>query len=138
MRRLALAFVVLAIGCRTAKPVEGFGPGTEPVMARARALDQAFLENDQRALDDLLAPEYTFHFIDHDMTARANAPRDRKAAGPPMSSSPIDVRVYGRLAVVVSHYTWLNYEGHVTDIWLRRHRKWQLVSSAADLLPPYR
>ena len=130
-RKFAIALILLA-ACTSAPRVEPFGPGTQEVVERAHALDRAFLENNQKALDDLLAPEYQFHFIDHDMSAAPNAPRSRGAAGPPMSSSILDVRTYGPFAIVISHYTWARYEGNLTDVWIRRERKWQLLSSASS------
>jgi hypothetical protein len=50
----------------------------------------------------------------------------------------VDVRIYRDLGVVVSYYKWGQYEGYMTDVWIRRARRWQLLVSSADVLPQYR
>lgn len=67
-----------------------------------------------------------------------------RLSGGPLEWSLVDSRVIGTVGIVVSHYKWQGnyagaafaYEGYMTDIWVRHHGQWLIVSSTADLLPP--
>ena len=157
MRRFFAAAALLLFGAcsSTSQPkIDGFGPGTEQLLEHAREINQAFAVRDAKAIEALLAPEYTFHFVDRTVngTLRAvpNAPRGRwidsvfsKLSNGPMQSSIVDVRVYGDIGIVINYYKWsgawsgqpFQFEGHITDVWVRRGRKWQLLVSTSTLAP---
>jgi hypothetical protein len=56
----------------------------------------------------------------------------------------VDARIIGDVGVVVSHYQWsgsyrsksFNREGHLTDEWVRRRGRWQVLLSSATLIDP--
>ena len=152
MKRAA-CLVLLVAACRTSVPsAPNFGPGTDALVAVERELNEAFMQRDARRIDALLAPEYAFHYIDYRMRgslqATPTAPRGRwiapffdKVTGGPLMTSIVDVRRYGDLGVVTTYYDWqgsfmntpFQYSGHVTDVWIRRGRKWQLLASSTNL-----
>ncbi len=132
-----------------------YGIGTEDVVARTREFNAAFTLRDAAALQALMAPDYTFHYIDQSVsgTLRAlpNAPRGRwpaelfgRLSNGPLTWTLIDSRVIGSVGIVVSRYRWIGavsgqpfqFEGYMTDVWVRRHRKRQLQLSTADILQP--
>lgn len=147
--------LLLAAGCRTAAPpVSPFGAGTEEIVAKSRELNRAFTAGDAAVAQALMAPEYAFHWVAPKMHGRLmstpNAPRGKwseelfqRFRGGPLEWSTVDARVYGNLGVVVSHYRWIGswdnqsftYEGYLTDIWIRRSGRWQVLESHASLVP---
>ncbi|HVR41503.1 MAG TPA: nuclear transport factor 2 family protein [Thermoanaerobaculia bacterium] len=158
MKTFVAAIACLVIfACRTAAPppISPFGAGADDLVKRTTELNQAFALRDSAKLETLMAPEYQFHFIDHRMMgtlqATPNAPRGKWAADAfaqlsngPLEASTVDVRVIGDVGVVVSHYRWsgtyrgegFRYEGYMTDVWVKRLGRWQVLVSSASLLPP--
>ena len=163
MKRDALFFITLIIapvmlsGCRSAGPsVPHRGPGTDVLEQHARELNDAFRDGDLRKLRSFFAPDYYFFFTDHNVSGSLqtmpNAPRGRysakfleKLSGGFQAYNIVDVRVYGDFGVVVAHYEWrgsfmgesFDYQGHITDVWVRREDRWWILSSSASLLPPF-
>lgn len=152
------AALLLPACARTPSPlVATFGAGTEPLVAAVRQLNQAFALSDVRKIETLLAPEYSFHYTDHEsrgsLQATPNAPRGRwietifrQLTNGPLQSSVVDARVHRDLGVTITHYHWtgawngtaFQYEGYITDNWIHRGGKWQLLSSSANLMPSSR
>ena len=150
--------ILLAACTRTPVPlVTTFGAGTEPLVAAARELNLAFAHRDVRKIERLLAPEYSFHYTDHQsrgsLQATPNAPRGRwiekifdQLTNGPLQSSIVDARVHRDLGLTITHYQWsgawngtaFQYEGYITDNWIHRGGKWQLLSSSANLMPSSR
>jgi len=129
-------------------------PQSDPLVQRTIEFNKAFSTRDAETLQRLMDPEYTFHYIDQasNATLRAvpNAPRGRWAAGllqklnaVPMEWALIDARIVGNTGIVVSHYRWwgtfggqsFRYDGHLTDVWVKRHGEWRILLSTSDLLP---
>lgn len=129
---------------------------TDELVQRTEEFNTAFSLRDADRLQRLMVPEYTFHYIDQSTVAtlRAipNAPRGkwpaellRRLSNGPLEWSLIDARIVGNIGIVVSHYRWsgslsgqaFRYEGHITDVWVRRQGEWRILLSTADLLPPY-
>jgi len=153
----AVLVALLVMSCRTAsprQPIATFGEGTKELAQKGRELNQAFALRDTAAMERLLAPEYVFHFTDHNMTGTLagtpNAPRGRwvgeaftHLSNGPLESSLVDVRIVGDTGIVVSHYRWsgswdgtgFQYEGYITDTWVRREGQWQVLLSTATLMP---
>jgi hypothetical protein len=148
---------VAAVSCQTPPPpaVSPFSAGTEELVAKSKELNRAFTARDAKAAEALLAPEYTLHFIDKNMRGSIapapNAPRGKwladlfsRLSNGPLEWNLVDARVYGNLGVVVTYYRWSGtrdgrhfaYEGYITDVWIRRSNRWQVLESHADLLPP--
>jgi hypothetical protein len=154
----ALAAVFFFASCaRTPAPlVAPFGAGTEALVERTRQLNVAFAVRDVRAIEKLLAPEYTFHYTDHEsrgsLQATPNAPRGRwiekafeRLTNGPLQASIVDARVHGEMGITITHYKWqgawnsvgFQYEGYITDVWIRRGGKWELLASSANLMPSH-
>ncbi len=153
----ALIAAVLFCAACAGKPaplVTSFGAGTEALVERTRQLNQAFAVRDARAIEKILAPEYTFHYTDHAwrgaLQATPNAPRGRwiekafdQLTNGPLQSSIVDARVHGETGITITHYKWqgawngvaFQYEGYITDAWIRRGGKWVLLASSANLMP---
>lgn len=159
LRALVAGIGLFLAACRTAPspPIESFGPGTEMLVKRTNELNLAFALRDARKIESYLAPEYTFHYIDQDsrgtLQATPNAPRGRwmdklfdSLSNGPLQASVVDARVIGATGIVISHYKWqgawngtaFQYEGYITDTWIRRGEQWQLLTSSANLLPSNR
>ena len=152
---LVVGAVFLGVACQhqVSPRVEGFGAGSKDLLARARELQQAITLRDSAKAESMLAPEYTLHFIDRYMQGSLQkspgAPRGKWLADAfkHVSNGPLewainDVRVYEDIGVVTSHYRWIGTyynqgfqsEGFITDVWLYRDGRWQLLSSTADFL----
>jgi hypothetical protein len=108
----------------------------------AHDLARAVSEHDVDRLDELLASEFTLQ------GAAGQLDRDEflaAAAGPyeidEFSYEEIDPEIYGNTAVLVSRYNQVaRYDGrdlthrmHVTDIWMRRDARWQIVRRHATV-----
>jgi hypothetical protein len=158
-RRLAILslLAILAAGCRSVSlSSPQFGPGTESLLEAQQRITSAITSRNQSELDAMLASEYSFHFIDHQMLGTMQpmptVPRGKWAVkllqetgAMPLQFTIVDARDHREMGVVVSHYEWggnrsgqsFAYEGYVTDIWIRRDGKWKLLVSYAQLLPPW-
>jgi len=105
-------------------------------------LVRAVQEHDVARLEQLLAPEFTLQ--------GAAGRLDRKAfleaaSGPyevdEFVYEEIDPEVYGNTAVIVSRYRQvarlgaddLSHRMHLTDIWVRRNARWQIVRRHATI-----
>jgi hypothetical protein len=151
---IAAVFFCAACARKPAPLVASFGAGTEELLARTRQLNQAFALRDARTIETLLAPEYTFHYTDHmsrgALQATPNAPRGRwigkafdQLTNGPLASAIVDARVHGETGITITHYKWqgawngvpFQYEGYITDTWIRRGGKWELLTSSANLMP---
>jgi hypothetical protein len=105
-------------------------------------LARSVQDSDVSRLEDLLASEFTLqgaagHF-DRDAFLEA-------AAGPyeidEFAYEEIDLEIYGNTGVLVSRYRQqarldgrdLSHRMHVTDIWIRRDARWQIVRRHATI-----
>ncbi|HSP26779.1 MAG TPA: nuclear transport factor 2 family protein, partial [Saliniramus sp.] len=158
-RRLAIIslLALVAAGCRSVSvPSPQFGPGTESLLEAQGRFTAAITSRNQGEIDALLASEYSFHFIDHQMQGTMQpmptVPRGKWAVkllqetgAMPLQFTIVDARIHREVGVVASHYEWggnrggqsFSYEGYVTDIWIQRDGKWRLLVSYAQLLPPW-
>jgi hypothetical protein len=108
----------------------------------AQELASAVQRHAGSRLDELLAAEFTLQ------GAAGQMDRDeflQAASGPyeidEFAYDEIDPEVYGNTAVLVSRYRQvarlgtrdLSHEMHVTDIWVRREGRWQIVRRHATV-----
>jgi hypothetical protein len=117
-------------------------PISRELVALSNELVDAVHEHDLARLEQLLADEFTLN--------GAAGEFDREtfleaAAGPyeidDWAYEEIDPDVYGNTAVVVSRYRQtgrlagrdLSHRMHVTDIWVRRDGRWQVVRRHATI-----
>jgi ketosteroid isomerase-like protein len=147
-RSLLIAAMALA-ACRTSQK-----PDTEELIRLEKELNAAFTLKDAAALERLMARDYTFHYIDTNMNAKLqatpNAPRGRWAAemlkrvsNGPLEWFPVDARITGDTAIVVGRYKWtgawdaqaFQYEGFITDTWVRQRGTWKILLSTATVNP---
>jgi ketosteroid isomerase-like protein len=105
-------------------------------------LVRAVQEHDRNRLEELLGAEFTLQGaageLDRDAFLEA-------ASGPyeidEFAYDEIDPQVYGNTAVIVSRYRQraeldgrdLSHEMRVTDVWIRRHGRWQIVRRHATV-----
>jgi ketosteroid isomerase-like protein len=105
-------------------------------------LVRAVQEHDRSRLEELLGAEFTLQGaageLDRDAFLEA-------ASGPyeidEFAYDEIDPQVYGNTAVIVSRYRQraeldgrdLSHEMRVTDVWIRRHGRWQIVRRHATV-----
>jgi ketosteroid isomerase-like protein len=99
--------------------------------------------HDRRRLDDLLGAEFTLLGAAGELDREAFL---EAAAGPyeidDFAYEEIDPEIYGNTAVVVSRYRQqatldgrdLSREMRVTDVWVRRDGRWQLVRRHATIV----
>jgi hypothetical protein len=102
----------------------------------------AVQKHDRRRLDQLVAHEFTLNGAAGELDREAFL---TAAAGPyeidDWTYEEIDPEVYGDTAVLVSRYRQtarlegrdLSYRMHVTDIWVRREGRWQIVRRHASV-----
>ena len=102
----------------------------------------AVQRHDRRRLEELLADEFTLNGaageLDRDALLEA-------AAGPyeidDWAYEEIDEEIYGDTAVLVSRYRQtgrlagrdVSHRMHVTDVWVRRRGRWQIVRRHASV-----
>jgi ketosteroid isomerase-like protein len=149
---VAALLALFAVGCRTT-PISR---GTDELLRAEREFNAAFTLKDTATLERLMAPDYSFQYIDTTMggtlQATPNAPRGRWAAemlkhvsNGPLRWSIVDSRIIGgNTGVVVAHYKWIGtwdsrtfqYEGYITDVWVRQGGKWKIVMSSANAMAP--
>ncbi len=114
------------------------------LIARERAWMEAVQRKDRTALEDILAPDYTY-------TASGQGRWSRQRWLDTLSIYDIhhfefvavDVRPYGNVAVVLSQYRQDGAVGGVvrsgeflfTDVWVRRDGVWQVVARSSILMP---
>ena len=108
----------------------------------AHDLAQAVSEHDVERLETMLAAEFTLQGAAGQLDREAFL---EAAAGPyeidEFAYEEIDPEVYGNTAVLVSRYRQvarfdgrdLSHRMHVTDIWLRRDGRWQIVRRHATV-----
>jgi hypothetical protein len=107
----------------------------------------AMLRHDKPKLEELLASEYVLRNWD------GSAPETPRAAWldnlfkhlkiDRWEQSAISARVYGDVGVVTSLYSWagtfhgkpFDSKGFLTDVWLRRNQRWQVVSRTSGPIP---
>jgi hypothetical protein len=149
-----LILCALAVGCRTAAPVNSFSPESQPLIKLAHEVDDAILRSDTVALDRFLAPEYVYSWTEPSSRTpgvmKPIAPRAKQydllfkdLAGAKVLSNIIDARVYGPYGLVSSAYRWVgsyrgqpfDHQGRMVDVWIHRGHRWQLLSSSAQLFP---
>jgi ketosteroid isomerase-like protein len=100
------------------------------------AWDQAQRNNDTTAFLQLLAPDLTFIGTSGSFRDRSGYIASRSGSWIPRAATftvtELLVRIYGETAIVTGRgtTTGAGVEGSVrfTDVWLRRHGKWQLVA----------
>lgn len=121
----------------------------------ATEFNQAFAVRDVARVKSLLSDNYVLHFTDREMTGSLLdspiAPRGQwivdafnDLSNGPLEWGMIDARVVGDVGVVVSHYKWsgtfrskgFQRDGYLTDVWVRRGGRWQLLLSSTTLIDP--
>ncbi len=103
-------------------------------------MDVALFKDDEKRLEELMAPEFSLQAFD---VSRAPQPRaawlaTRKTALKvhDFAYTSINARVYGDVGIVYSAFRWSGQmrgvefqdSGVMVDIWQRRNGKWQVVS----------
>ena len=88
------------------------GPGTESLVQPEGQLNLAFMSRNAQAFEALLAPEYSLHWVDRDLSAtiapfpsmprRKSLDALRNVVGSGMQTALTDVRRTGDFGVVVS------------------------------------
>ncbi len=115
---------------------------THELVELAHDLARAVQEHDVPRLELLLAAEFTLHgaagqFDRVEFLAAAAGPYEIDE----FAYEEIDPEVYGNTGVLVSRY-WqrarlddrdLSHRMHVTDIWVRRDGRWQIVRRHATI-----
>jgi hypothetical protein len=108
---------------------------------------EAMLRHDKARLEELIAPEYVLRGWDR------SAPDTPRAAWldnlynhlkiDRWEQTAISARVYGDVGVVTSLYSWagtfrgkpFDSKGFLTDVWVSRNRRWQVVSRTSGEIP---
>lgn len=118
------------------------GTVEQELVGLSHELVRAVQEHDRKRLDELLGAEFSLQGaageLDRDAFLEA-------ASGPyeiaDYAYDEIDPEVYGNTAVLVSRYRQraslagrdLTHELRVTDVWVRRHGRWQIVRRHATI-----
>ena len=108
---------------------------------------EAMLRHDRVRLEALMAPEYVLHAWD------GPVPDTHRAAWldslfnhlkiDVWEQTAVSARLYGEVGVVTSKFGWagafhgktFDAKGFLTDVWLRRDSRWQVVSRTSGPLP---
>jgi hypothetical protein len=105
-------------------------------------LVRAVQDHDREKLDELLGPEFSLQGAAGELDRAAFL---EAASGPyeidEFAYDEIDPEVYGNTAVLVSRYRQrarlkerdLSHELRVTDVWVRRRARWQIVRRHATI-----
>jgi hypothetical protein len=118
------------------------GTVEQELVGLSHELVRAVQEHDRKRLEELLGAEFSLQGaageLDRDAFLEA-------ASGPyeieDYAYDEIDPEVYGNTAVLVSRYRQrasldgrdLTHELRVTDVWVRRHGRWQIVRRHATI-----
>ena len=117
-------------------------PIFEELITLSNVLINAVHEHDLPRLEQLLAAEFTLNGAAGELDREAFL---EAAAGPyeidDWAYEEIDPEIYGNTAVLVSRYRQtarldgrdLSHHMHVTDIWVRRDARWQIVRRHATI-----
>jgi hypothetical protein len=117
-------------------------PIFEELITLSNTLIKAVHEHDLPRLEQLLAAEFTLNGAAGELDREAFLVA---AAGPyeidDWAYEEIDPEIYGNTAVLVSRYRQtarldgrdLSHRMHVTDIWVRRDARWQIVRRHATI-----
>ena len=148
-RIAAMTFLVVLVG--SWGPVEGENLRAQSAAeSEIRALNdqvaQMQVRHDVATASRLLGDEYIFSQADGQVTNKAENLAVIGSADfvcTSLTTSNVDVRVYGETAVVVGQLSMkATFKGEdvggnfrYTDIWVRRQGQWQNVASHASLLP---
>ena len=112
------------------------------LIALSSELVAAVQAHDRRRLEQLLAAEFTLNGAAGELDREAFL---EAASGPyeidEFAYEEIDPEIYGDTAVLVSRYRQtarldgrdLSHDMHVTDIWVRRDGRWQIVRRHATI-----
>ncbi|HJU46785.1 MAG TPA: nuclear transport factor 2 family protein [Gaiellaceae bacterium] len=118
------------------------GVVTHELVELAHELARAVQDHDLERLEQLLAAEFTLQGAAGQLDREAFV---AAAAGPyeidEFAYEEIDPEVYGNTGVLVSRYRQqarlggrdLSHRMHVTDIWVRRDARWQIVRRHATI-----
>ena len=106
----------------------------------------AMMKHDSMKLETIMAAEYNLKKGDGTVVAdRAmwlnNLYNHLKISK--FEQSGISAQVYGNIGIVTSMYTWAGTmrnnqfasKGYVTDVWLKRNNRWQVVSRTSATFP---
>ena len=109
---------------------------------------EAMLKHDSVTLNKLMAPGYALHTWDGN--ASKTTPRAawlnnlfHNLIITRWQQSAVFVQVFGDVAVISSLYEWagtfsnraFDSKGYIADIWVRKNKKWQVVSRTAGAIP---
>ena len=145
MSSLARAFLALVVAALAAPaPVRASDRKAEILAVEAQWND-AIVSRDADRLDAILADEFRLTWADGSVTGKAEliaAVRTRKAELEPIRTEQVDVRVYGRTAVVTGRFLQSLSLGEArastnvryTDVYIRRGGRWQAVSAHASII----
>ena len=151
--RLCVVAVLLVTGAcgnsRAPAQTAASGHASEDVAATVLKLDrewgQAYVKGDIDFVDRILAPDWR-GWTDHEGSDKASELEEFRAGHSKSLENVIDsarVRVYGDTAVVEARERvryrdnsgehWLTW--HITDVFVRRGERWQVVTSHGSTLP---
>lgn len=100
---------------------------------------------DKPVLEELMAPEYSLRGPDGVIGVRRDAWLNNLFNNLKIDrfdQSGISAQVYGDVGVVTSLYNWagsmrnnqFESKGYITDIWVRRNNRWQVVSRTSGII----
>ena len=151
MQKIIQTLVLVLAACIGMQAQAKKATAPEAMGARLESLTRewadAMLHHDKAKLENLMAPEYVLRFWD------GNAPDVARAAWldnlmnhmkvDRWEQKSVSAHVYGNTGIVTSKYSWagtmrdtaFDSKGYITDVWILRDKRWQVVSRTSGAIP---
>lgn len=151
MKKLILIFVFSAISCASLHAQVKNSPSIPNQSAELERLSRewtdAMLAHNKVKLEELMGSEYVLRTWD------GNAPVTPRSVWMDVlfnrlkivhwEQKSLSAQVFGDTGIVTSKYIWdgsmgdksFTSKGYITDIWLRRNGRWQVVSRTSGAIP---
>ena len=151
MNKLILTFIFMVLAWSSIQAQEKTStsvPGHAAELERlSREWTDATLRHDMVKLEELMAPEYVLRFWDGyvpDVVRSVwldNLLNHIKVDR--WEQKSISAHIYGNTGIVTSKYIWAGTKfdkpfdsmGFITDVWVRRHKHWKVVSRTSGAIP---
>jgi ketosteroid isomerase-like protein len=145
MKRNLIAVGLLVVVCFVAVQAQVPNATEQEVLRVEQAQNDAFLKKDRASYEQLLADDYVYIHSNGTVTNKTQEIADTMSADNKWTASKLEnlkVRIYGDVAVVTGAQTLTgSSKGYVagprriTDLWVRRNRRWQTIGGQTTLAP---
>lgn len=133
--------------------ISGYAQAQTPAEQEVRKLERAWLDAyeryDAKAMNEIVADDFTITFTDGSMQTKPQilnslkAPRNPNNPPPKFYTEDVQARVYGETVILIGRVTseWqqsgkaMKEQNRYTDTYVRRNGRWQVVASHLSNVP---